>query len=152
MSTGSLSSFSWLVNTGALTISSDSAMISACWTSVTRGYDFWDLQFCNATWRQVPLHDSGDTLQRVTPFNIMNHCRFSLRNRFHQKLKRLNVLQRLWVRVTGIAPCKIAKYLSQCLETLWGISQSDPRTVHVVSKHGRRRIGLFKPRIIRQSR
>ena len=63
-----------------------------------------------------------DTLQHVTPLNVINLCRFSLHERFHRNLKSFNFTQRLRIRVTDIdrvtpfaepVPQRIARQVSQ---------------------------------------
>ena len=64
-----------------------------------------DAMVCEAC-LATPLRDRfHNTSQSATLPNVVNLCRFSLRDRFHQKLKNFNFTQRLRVRVTDIAPC-----------------------------------------------
>ena len=59
----------------------------------------------------TPLQDCfHDTLQLVTPLNVMNLCRVSLRDRFQQNLKSFNITQPLRVCVTDIAPCNTCHF------------------------------------------
>ena len=55
------------------------------------------------TYLVTPWRDRfHDTLQHVTPLNVINLCRFSLQDRFRRNLKSFNFTQRLRIRVTDI--------------------------------------------------